>query len=493
MHRKTVAVPQPQLDNAAIAEELERFATLLDAAGSSGYAVRAYRRAAERIRGFPAPVEPLVRSGRARELAGIGAGIEARLRELIETGALAEADELRERLAPELIRRAKRRTRSRRSGLLLNRARALVERIAEGVDGVAAGDPRRGAELSNRLAVVVRDRAMLDRLAELPDVVAVVERHGPRCLAVTTEGVPVEVVAAEPDRFGAELARATGSSDWLAALPELPAAPTEEEVFESLGLAYVPPELRELGAPAVDRELVDIAHVRGDLHVHTTWSDGRASVLEMGEAAQARGYAYLAICDHTRAVRVVPGLDADDVRRQGEEIAGANERLDPFRVVRGIECDILPDGSLDLPDDVLAELDWVQVSLHAGQRRPREELTKRVVEAMHHPSARCLSHPKGRILNHRPENELDLDEVFRAALETGVALEVNGLPDRLDLSGVHVAEALAAGVTIVCSTDAHSIRGLGNMELALVTARRGGASPGSVLNTRPLEAVLERS
>ena len=159
----------------------------------------------------------------------------------------------------------------------------------------------------------------------------------------------------------------------------------------------------------------------------------------MALAAQARGYEYLAICDHTPNVRVVPGLSSDDLLRQGEEIAAANELVAPFRILRGVECDIRADGSLDVEDRVLAELDWVQLSLHAGQRRPAQELTRMVTEAMRHPAVRALSHPKGRILNHRPENALDLDEVFVVAKETGVALEVNGLPDRLDLSATHVA------------------------------------------------------
>jgi DNA polymerase (family 10) len=236
--------------------------------------------------------------------------------------------------------------------------------------------------------------------------------------------------------------------------------------------------------------LLELTHIRGDLHVHTTASDGKATVEEMGRAAQALGYEYLAICDHTRNVRVVPGLDADDIRRQSEEIAAANAALAPFRILRGSECDILPDGSLDLPDDVLAELEWVQISLHAGQRWGAKALTDRVVEAMRHPAASCLSHPKGRILNHRPENALDLDRVFEVALEHDVALEVNGLPDRLDLAARHVREALAAGVRIVCSTDAHSVRGLGNMELSVATARRGGAARGAIVNTLPLEKLL---
>jgi DNA polymerase (family 10) len=188
----------------------------------------------------------------------------------------------------------------------------------------------------------------------------------------------------------------------------------------------------------------------------------------------------------------VPGLDADDLRRQGEEIAAANEDLAPFRILRGSECDILPDGSLDLPDDVLAELEWVQISLHAGQRWGASALTDRVLDAMRHPAAACLSHPKGRILNHRPENALELERVFEVALVTGVALEVNGLPDRLDLSGAHVREAMDAGVEIVCSTDAHSTRGLGNMELSVATARRGGAPRSRVLNTLPLAELLRR-
>jgi DNA polymerase (family 10) len=210
----------------------------------------------------------------------------------------------------------------------------------------------------------------------------------------------------------------------------------------------------------------------------------------MGRAALERGYEYLAICDHTPAVGAVTGLSADDVRRQGEEIAAANEVLAPFRVLRGIECDILPDGRLDLPDDVLAELDWVQASVHAGQRMPEPEMTRRVVEALRNPYVSCLSHPKGRYINRRPENALDLERVFEVALAEGVALEVNGLPDRLDLSGQHAREAIHAGVKLVCSTDSHSVRGLGNMPLSVATARRGWATAADVLNTRPLGEIL---
>ena len=208
----------------------------------------------------------------------------------------------------------------------------------------------------------------------------------------------------------------------------------------------------------------------------------------MGRAARDRGYAYLAICDHTPAVGAVRGLTPDDVRRQAEEIAAANVALAPFRVLRGIECDILPDGRLDLPDDVLAELDWVQASVHGGQRMPARQMTDRVLEALRNPYVRCLSHPKGRYINRRPENALELDRVFEVALEHDIGLEVNGLPIRLDLRAEHVRDAIQAGIALVCSTDAHSPAGLANMQYAVATARRGGATPADVINTRDVTA-----
>jgi DNA polymerase (family 10) len=309
---------------------------------------------------------------------------------------------------------------------------------------------------------------------------------------VTIDGVPIELIASEGRRFGTELVRATGSDEYVSALEPLPDADDEAGVYRALGLPWCPPELREQPFRGEPPRLVALEAIRGDLHCHTTWSDGRASVEEMGRAARDRGYDYVAICDHTPAVGAVRGLTPDDVRRQADEIAAANKRLAPFRVLRGIECDILPDGSLDLPDDVLAELDWVQASVHGGQRMPRREMTSRVEEALRNPYVRCLSHPTGRYINRRPENALDLDRAFQVALEEGVAIEVNGLPDRLDLSGAHVRDALLAGVKIVCSTDAHSVRGLANMVLSVATARRGGATGADVLNTMPLEVITRR-
>jgi DNA polymerase (family 10) len=286
--------------------------------------------------------------------------------------------------------------------------------------------------------------------------------------------------------------RATGSAAFVASLEPIPDGPTEQAVFAALGTGWRPPELRELPAAPVPEGLVQAADLRGDLHCHTTWSDGRASVLEMATAARDRGYEYLAVCDHTVSVGVVPGLREDDVRRQAEEIAQANAVLHPFRVLCGIECDILPDGGLDLADEALAELEWVQLSLHAGQRRRGRELTRIVTEAMRNPHVSALSHPKGRILNRRPENELDLEAVSAVAIEEGVALEINGLADRLDLSSTHAREALEAGVELVLSSDSHSVRGLASIELAVGTARRAGAPAERIVNAGGLDAIAER-
>jgi DNA polymerase (family X) len=542
------AVPGLNLDNAAIASRLDAFASLLELAGAGPYTSRAYRRAAELIRSTPAPIAELVRQGRARELRGIGPGIERRLRELVETGEIAELQELEREVSPELaglarflgvsVRRmleigrvlevrtlaelreaadagrltevpgigpeterrlraalAREPVRAAPQPLRLNSSRPLLEAIAEELGGVAAGEPRRWVDASVWLAVVCSSRrpgSVLDRFEALPQIVTVVERERRKAVGVTVEGVPVELVIAEPERFGTELVRATGSEAYVAALEPLPDAPDEEGVYRALGLPFVPPELREAPFRGEPPRLLELGDIRGDLHCHTTRSDGRASAYEMGLAARELGYEYLAICDHTVSVGAVTGLDADDVRRQGEEIAAANERLAPFRLLRGIECDIRLDGSLDLPEELLADLDWVQASVHGGQRAPREELTERVLAALESPHVSALSHPTGRLINRRPPNALDLETVFVRLAETGRAVEVNGLPDRLDLRDEHVRLAREAGVAVVVNTDAHSVRGLGNMELAVRTARRGWAEPGDIVNTRPLDEVLAR-
>jgi DNA polymerase (family 10) len=533
-------------DNAEIADRLDAFAAVLELGGANPYTTRAYRRAAETIRHSAAGVAELVAAGRGRELRGIGESIDARLRELVTTGEIAELAELERELVPELVglgrylglsaqrvieiaralqlrtadelRQAAaagrlrdvpgigpaiearivsalaRETDSRApQGTWLNRARELSDGVARALEASVAGDVRRWRDSCHRLAVVraaADPEPVLEQFTRLPQIVALLSRGEREAVGVTVDGVPLALTVASPDAFGTALVRATGSPEYVAALEPLPAAADEQSVYATLGVPWCPPELREAPFRDAPPQLLGLDRIRGDLHCHTTWSDGRASVLEMAQAAIARGYEYLAICDHTPAVGAVKGLTADDVRRQAEEIAEVNAQLAPFRVLRGIECDILPDGRLDLPDDALAELEWVQVSVHGGQRMVRPEMTRRVEEALRHPAVSCLSHPTGRLIGRRPENALDLDRIYEVAREQGVAIEVNGLPARLDLSGEHVRDALSAGVRIVCSTDAHGPAGLGNMELSVATARRGWATADDVLNTRPLDALL---
>jgi DNA polymerase (family X) len=533
--------------NTEYAAKLEAFATLLELAGANSYSVRAYRRAADLIRESPVHVADLVRSGRIRELRGVGPAIEARLRELVETGDLQELRELEERISPDLVgvgrmlgltaKRAveigealgvrtldelreaadagrlrevpgigpKTETKLRAilarepdatqpaRALLLNRGLALTREIAEGIGGEAAGDPRRYRDRCERLAVVAAGsdpERTIERFEQLPQIVALVEREDRRAVGVTVEGIAVELLVPPPEAAGTALVRATGSAEYVAALEPLPEVHSEAEVYERLGIPWCPPELREQPFRGEPPPLVELSDIRGDLHCHTTWSDGRGTVEEMGRTALERGYEYLAICDHTVSVSVVPGLTADDVRRQGEEIAAANEALAPFRILRGIECDIRADGTLDLPDVVLAELDWVMASVHAGQRGTKDELTARTLAAVQNPHVSAISHPTGRLIDRRPPNAVDLDRLFEACAETGTALETNGLPDRLDLRDEHIRLAIEAGVAIVASTDAHSTRGLGGIVLAVGTARRGWATAADVVNTRPLAELL---
>jgi DNA polymerase (family 10) len=536
------------VNNAEIADRLDALATLLELNEANPYSYRAYRRAADVVRGAAADVSELVRAGQVRQLRGIGSGIEVRLRELVATGQIAELAELERELAPDLVglgrylgltaKRSLQLARAldvhtadelreaaasgqlrsvpgvgpkveaqlvqalarepdprERPGMLLNRGQELTGAVAAALGGEVAGDVRRWRDRCQRLAVVCaadRPASVINGFAALSQIVVLLARGRRDAIGLTVEGVPIDLVVAEPRAFGTALVQATGSDAYVAGLGALPNAAAEDAVYAALGLPWCPPELREEPFTGQPPALLELADIRGDLHCHTTRSDGRASVEEMASEAIARGYEYLAICDHTPAVGAVRGLAPDDVRRQGEEIAAANERLAPFRVLRGIECDILPDGRLDLPDDVLAELDWVQASVHGGQRMPRAEMTRRVEEALRNPYVRCLSHPTGRYINRRPESALDLERTFEVALEEGVAVEVNGLPLRLDLSGEHVRGALRAGLRIVCSTDAHSVVGLGNMPFSVATARRGWATAADVVNTRPLAEILTR-
>ncbi len=268
------------------------------------------------------------------------------------------------------------------------------------------------------------------------------------------------------------------------------AGDTEEGVYAALGMEWVPPVLREdRGEVEAARRgelptLVSLEDIRGDLQMHSTWSDGTASVEEMARACRDLGYEYFAITDHSQVMAMVQGLTPERARAQWKEIADVRERLPEIDILRSVEIDILKDGSLDMPDDILEELDVVVISVHSFMDQDKKTMTERVLRAMAHPAVDILAHPTGRRINRREPFEMDVESVLEAAAELQVAVELNANPNRLDLNDVHVSRARELGVPVVISTDAHSPRGLKDMRFGVDQARRGWLEAPDVLNTR---------
>jgi DNA polymerase (family 10) len=271
---------------------------------------------------------------------------------------------------------------------------------------------------------------------------------------------------------------------------------TEEEVFAAVGLPWIPPVLRanrgeiEAARDGELPDLVELDHICGDLHVHSTWTDGRATIEEMARACKARGYEYMAITDHTQALAMSDGLTPERARAQWKEVDEVNGRLRGFRILKGLEVDILRDGTLDMPDDVLEELDLVVVAVHSLMDMSRKAMTERVVKALHNRHVDIFAHPTGRKLNRREPYDVDLEMVLRAARELDVAVELNASPRRLDLNDVNARRARDLGVTLSINTDAHVPEHLDSMRYGVDQARRGWLEPGDVLNTRPLSELL---
>jgi DNA polymerase (family 10) len=272
---------------------------------------------------------------------------------------------------------------------------------------------------------------------------------------------------------------------------------TEEEVYETLGLPPIPPELREdrgeIEAALAGQlpQLITVDDLRGDLQFHTTASDGHHSLLAMAQAAQARGLDYALVTDHSHSLGVTGGLDAERLREQRAEVAAVNRELDgAFRLLTGVEVEVRADGSLDLPDEVLAELDLVVAAVHSGLRQGREQVTARMLQAIRNPHVDIIAHPTGRLIGEREGADLDMEALFRAAAETDTALEINAHPARLDLNDVHARRAVELGVTLVISSDSHAVNGFDVLPFGVATARRAWVTPEHVLNTRPVEDVL---
>jgi len=376
----------------------------------------------------------------------------------------------------------------------------------------AAGSYRRGRDTVGDLdflAVATDAAAVMNHLAAYTGVAEVLLRGETKLTARLQTGLHLDLRVVPAESFGAAMQYFTGSKAHNVVVRGLAkdrglkvneygvfrgeeqiAGRTEEDVYAALELPCFPPEIREARREfqwASEGELprlVELGDIRGDLHSHSTWTDGKATIEQMALAAKARGLKYLAITDHSKRVTMVNGLDETRLRQQWEEIDQLNEQLIGITVLKGVEVDILESGGLDLSDDVLREADWVNASIHYGQNQSREEITRRVVDALQNPCVHAFSHPTGRMLGQRKPYEIDLSTVIRVAREHGKALELNAHPLRLDLDDVACAEAKSQGVLIVISTDSHRPDGLAAMRYGVLQAHRGGLTKDDVLNTR---------
>jgi DNA polymerase (family 10) len=398
-------------------------------------------------------------------------------------------------------------------------AEPLVEQIVETLAALAstqqvtpAGSFRRRKETVGDLDILVTSDdvdEVMDALANHDLVEEVLQRGETKQRVRLIKGLEMDLRVVPAKSYGAAMQYFTGSKEHnivmrkraqkqnlelneygLFSGEESVAGETEEEVYEALGLAWVPPELREdrgefeLAENNRLPELVTLDDIRGDLHMHTTATDGTATIEEMIDAAKKRGRKYIAITDHSKRVTMANGLDADRLRTHWNEIREVAEKTKGIQVLCGIECDILEDATLDLPDDVLEEADWVLAVLHYGLKQDKQQIHKRLMTAIKNPNVDIIGHPTGRIIGKRPGAEMEMSEILKAAADHEVMMEINAHPSRLDLHAQHAAAAKDLGIPIVISTDAHSTSGMDVMRYGVFQARRAGLSANDIANSR---------
>ncbi len=407
------------------------------------------------------------------------------------------------------------------AALLLAEAILAELRALREVDQISvAGSLRRMRETVKDIDILVtssRPARIMEIFVGLPNLAEVLARGETKSSVRLRENIQVDLRVVEPESFGAALQYFTGSKQHNIRVRELAqrqglrvseygvfdekanrrlAGATEEEVYRAVGLPYIPPELREdsgeIEAALEGRlpALVSLEEIRGDLQLHTTWSDGAHSLPELAAGVRAKGYQYMAVTDHSKSATVAGGMDEERVLQMIAEVRAVNRRLPGFRVLAGCEVDIRADGSLDFPDEILRELDLVQVSVHSRFKMAREEMTARIARAVCHPLVHILGHPTGRLIGERAPYEVDIEAVLEAAGAAGTAVEINAAPSRLDLNDLHARRAKELGIPITISTDAHAMPQLDFMRYGVAVARRAWLTPQDILNTRPLKALL---
>ncbi|MHB1043772.1 MAG: DNA polymerase/3'-5' exonuclease PolX [Eubacteriales bacterium] len=439
------------------------------------------------------------------EAAGAG-----RLRKLPGMGAKSES---------EIIRNIDMQ-RSRSGRVLLATARELAEEMAAflrsmpGVNRVeVGGSVRRWRETVRDVDLVASAKEpgiILEALAAHPRVLEVLERKENFIRVLSRWNIPVNLIVAPAEDFWLTLHKATGSREHYRRLGELApgvgqapgslsgAAPqSEEEIYRRLGLPFIPPELREnrgeIGAARAGRlpRLIEPGDIRGDLHLHTSWSDGQHTLAEMAARAKEKGYSYIAVTDHSQSLKIAHGLSLERLREQIRAIADLNEKLDGIRVLTGIEVDILPGGGLDCPDSVLKEIDVVVASVHSAFKQDRETITSRIISAVINKHVDIIGHLTGRLIGQREGYALDVDRVLEAAAKHGAILEINSSPDRLDLNDTHARLACEMGVKLAIDTDAHDRRRMDEIVYGVAVARRAWLEAPDVVNTMPADDLIE--
>ena len=392
---------------------------------------------------------------------------------------------------------------------LLSKLRQIpgVERAA------AAGSVRRMRETVGDLDLLVAaedSTPVMEAFTNLPEVFQVIGSGKTKSSVEFNNGLRAQLWVHPPERFGTALQYATGSKDHNVRLRELALkkglslsehaftredqseilCPEEDKVYETLGLPWITPELREdrgeVQAALAGKlpRLIELADIQSELHTHSTWSDGKATIKEMALAAKQRGYKVLAITDHSPSLGITQGLKVEDIELQRKEIAAAQEDVgDSLLILQGAEVEIKADGTLDYPDDVLAAFDIVFASLHVSLRQPRGQVTQRLLNAINNPHVDIIGHPTGRLIPDREGADLDMEAVFAAAAHSGVALEISAHPERLDLNDLHARRAIERGIILSINTDAHSPGELDLMHFGVSTARRGWVEPQHVINT----------
>lgn len=455
-----------------------------------------------------ADLQTAIDDGRLAKLKGFGAKSVERIRQ----GLARLADHERRTIMPQALQVA--------DQLIAG----LREQAPQAHDVAYAGSLRRARPTIgdlDLLAAADDTTAVIQALRELPQVARVESAGEVKCTVILHSGMQADLLVVPPGRWGSALQHFTGSQAHnikLRALAQdrglsfseqgyrrsdgsLLECPTEADVYAVLDLPWIPPELREdAGEFEAARsnslpQLLRLEDLQSDLHMHSTWSDGRAAIADMAEAARRNGLRAIAITDHSAYLGVTGGVDARRLQEQAAEIAQLNaqyqDRGVDFTILHGVEVDITPEGTLALPDDALAALDIVVASLHVSLRQPRDQVTERLLQAIANPYVDIIAHPTGRILERREGADLDMEAIVQAAVAAGKLLEVNSGPDRLDLDAQHVRRAMELGATIVVNSDAHHPRDLAWTRYGVLTARRGWATTGRVANTWPIERLRE--